>query len=63
MIDDFLLTNALAQPSFDYEGPLQPLPPGYPELEKARDLVLEASIELQQLLQGVDALLKPEVCH
>lgn len=61
-IDTYLHERELPQPSFEENGPLKALPEGSPpELEQARIDVVEASIELQQLLQGPDALLTPTV--
>ncbi|CAG8978096.1 hypothetical protein HYALB_00000768 [Hymenoscyphus albidus] len=61
-IDTYLLVNDLPQPSFQEYGPLKVLPDGSPpELEQARIDAVEASIELQQLLQGPDSLLTPTI--
>lgn len=60
-INDYLQTHNLPQPSFDVNGPVQPILAGNSELEDARLRAVEASIELQQLLQGADKLLLPEV--
>ncbi|CAG8956540.1 hypothetical protein HYFRA_00003929 [Hymenoscyphus fraxineus] len=61
-IDTYLLVNDLPQPSFQEHGPLKVLPDGSPpELEQARIEAVEASIELQQLLQGPDSLLTPTI--
>lgn len=60
-INDYLQTHNLPQPSFEINGPVQPVPSTAPELEEARLQAVEATIELQQLLQGVDKLLLPEV--
>lgn len=60
-INEYLQSHNLPQPSFDIDAPTQPVPTGNQELEEARTKAVEASIELQQLLQGVDKLLLPEV--
>ena len=60
-INDYLQTHNLPQPSFAVNGPVQPIPLDVQGLQEARTLAVEASIELQQLLQGVDKLLFPEV--
>lgn len=61
-IDTYLREKDEPQPSFEENGPLKALPDGSPpELEQARIEAIEASIELQQLLQGSDSLLTPTV--
>jgi len=60
-INKYLQINNLPQPSFDINAPIQPIPRDVPEIDEARILVEEASIELQQLIRGVDSLLLPEV--
>jgi len=49
-IDDYLTENGLLQPSFDANGPVDLQLP--PQLEQARAIVLQASQELNDLLQG-----------
>lgn len=58
-IDEYLAANSLPTPSFDEDGPVQLKLS--PELDGARSAVMNASAELQALLQGPDALLKPIV--
>lgn len=60
-VDEYLRQNVLPQPSFEIDGPVNPIPDAPEEIEKARDSAVEASIELQQLLQGTDSLLFPHV--
>ena len=58
-IDDYLSSNKLPQPSFDEDGPVKLNLSG--EVELARSAVLNATAELQALLQGPDQLLRPIV--
>ncbi|KAH6679301.1 putative O-methyltransferase [Halenospora varia] len=62
-ISTYLSATNLPHPSFSEDAPLTILPEGTsaPEIEEARIAAVEASIELQQLLQGVDALLTPDI--
>lgn len=54
-IDKFLAENSLQYPSFEADGPCElGLPP---EIETSRAAVLEASQELNDLLQGPRELL------
>jgi hypothetical protein len=54
-IDDHLTANGLPQPSFDTDGPAELQLP--PQLEQARAVVLQATQELNDLLQGPRELL------
>jgi hypothetical protein len=58
-IDDYLAANKLPPPSFDEDGPVK-LNLSI-EIERARSAVLNATAELQALLQGPDQLLRPIV--
>jgi hypothetical protein len=49
-IDDYINTQGLPQPSFDTTGPAELQLP--PQLEQARTIVLQATQELNDLLQG-----------
>ena len=60
-VDKYLQEKALPQPSFEIDGPTNPISDAPEEIEEARKCAVEASIELQQLLQGVDSLLFPHV--
>ena len=60
-IVEYLRSQNLPQPSFDLNAPIQPIPDAPPEIEEAQTLAVEASLELQQLLQGGDSLILPEV--
>ncbi|KAH8684441.1 putative O-methyltransferase [Tricladium varicosporioides] len=60
-INAYLQENNLPQPSFDAKAPLTVVPEGATDIEEARTAAVEASIELQQLLQGVDSLLTPMI--
>ncbi|KAF2176460.1 putative O-methyltransferase [Zopfia rhizophila CBS 207.26] len=59
-IDDHIRDNNLAQPSFDAMAPIEPIQHSTPEVERARTDVIEAAIELRQLLEGPVKLLLPE---
>lgn len=54
-IHDFLASTGQSTPSFDIAGPLKLDLPS--ELQRSRDLVIEASTELKELLQGPKGLL------
>ena len=61
-VNEYIQCHALPQPSFHINGPIHPVPDTSPqEIKDARTNAIEAAIELQQLLQGVDSLLLPEV--
>lgn len=60
-IDEHIRLHNHLQPSFDVHGPVEAVKDAPPEVRNARDSAIEACIELQQLLQGVDRLLLPEV--
>jgi hypothetical protein len=54
-IDDYLVEKGLPQPSFDPDGPTELQLP--PQLEQSRTVVLHATQELNDLLQGPKELL------
>jgi 3-polyprenyl-4-hydroxybenzoate decarboxylase len=54
-IDDFLISNNLPSPSFDIDGP-ETLGLSS-EMQKSRDLVIDATTELKELLQGPKEIL------
>jgi len=54
-IDDYLAKEGLPQPTFDASGPADLHLP--PQLEKARVAVIQATQELNDLLQGPRELL------
>jgi hypothetical protein len=58
-IDNYLAANSLPPPSFDESGPVNLKLSA--EIEGARSAVLNATAELQALLQGPDGLLRPIV--
>ena len=62
-VDSYLQLHSLPQPSFAVDGPTRLLPSDAdaPDIEEARTKAIEASIELQQLLQGPRSLLTPSV--
>jgi hypothetical protein len=59
-IDEYLTSNSLPFPSFDEDGPINLKLSA--EIEEARRLVLNASVELQGLLKELSELLRPVVC-
>lgn len=63
-IDDYLRSHGLPSPSFDVDHPADLGIPGEAiDIDNARKSALEASIELQDLLQGPTSLLRPVVCY
>lgn len=66
-LDSHLQNNGLPQPSFDQDGPTDAFKDGTPEVAQAKSDVLEAAIELRQLIEGPMNLLLPLVgrsaCH
>ena len=58
-VEDYLRSNNLPFPSFDVDGPVDLKLS--PEIDSARVAAIEASIELQELLQGPVEALKPMV--
>ena len=62
-VDSYLQLHSLPHPSFAVDGPTRLLPSDAdaPNIEEARTKAIEASIELQQLLQGPKSLLTPSV--
>jgi hypothetical protein len=63
VIDEHIRTKDLAQPSFEAGGPVEPVQNSTPEVNKAKKDVVEATIELRQLLEGPMKLLLPEVSY
>ena len=59
-VEHYLQSNGLHPPSFNVDGPVQ-LGIKDPKIEAARLAVIEASIELHDLLVGPVALTRPEV--
>ena len=63
-VDDYLRSHNLPSPSFDVDGPVNlGIPAEAVEIESARVAAVEASMELQDLLQGPNTLLRPNVCR
>ncbi|CAG8957850.1 hypothetical protein HYFRA_00000190 [Hymenoscyphus fraxineus] len=59
-VDEYLEKHNKPTPSFNINAPLDlGIPPEAPEIEAARKKALAASIELQDLLQGPTACLRP----
>jgi hypothetical protein len=61
VIDEHLRNNDLPQPGFQPGAPVEPIQREVPDIKRARTEVIEATIELKQLLEGPVALLLPEV--
>jgi hypothetical protein len=60
LIDTHIHENELPQPSFSKDGPSDSIGKLTPEITKAKNSVIEATIELRQLLEGPVKLLFPE---
>ncbi|PYI03401.1 putative O-methyltransferase [Aspergillus sclerotiicarbonarius CBS 121057] len=60
VLDTHLQSNNLPQPSFHPDGPTEPIQQSTPVIAKAKTDVIEAAIELRQLLEGPMKLLLPE---
>lgn len=61
-VDEYLQSHDRPSPSFDVDCPPDlGIPPDATEIEEARMEAIEASIELQELLQGPASLLRPIV--
>jgi hypothetical protein len=61
VVDRHLRDNNLLEPSFAADAPIEPIRELRPEVEKAKTAVIEATIELRQLLEGPVKALVPEV--
>lgn len=61
VIDTHLQGNNLPEPSFEPDAPTEPIRNSTPEVDNAKTAVLEAAIELRQLLEGPVKALLPEV--
>ncbi|KAK2772300.1 hypothetical protein FQN53_004663 [Emmonsiellopsis sp. PD_33] len=59
-IDEHIRGSGLAEPSFALDGPVEPIQTETAELKDAKNDVIEAAIELRQLLEGPMKLLLPE---
>jgi hypothetical protein len=60
ILDQHIHDNALAQPSFESDGPVEPFLKAAEPVRQAKNVVIEAAIELRQLLEGPVKLLLPE---
>ncbi|KAH7380633.1 putative O-methyltransferase [Pyrenochaeta sp. MPI-SDFR-AT-0127] len=60
VIDTHIQANGLPEPSFEPDAPKEPIRNATPEVDKAKIAVLEAAIELRQLLEGPVKALLPE---
>jgi hypothetical protein len=61
LLDEHIRTNDLPEPSFKANAPIEPIQRATAEVESARTAVIEAAIELRQLLEGPVKALLPEV--
>ena len=61
LINKHLQDNNHPEPSFAADGPIEPIREPTPEVEKAKNAIIEATIELRQLLEGPVKALVPEV--
>lgn len=63
ILNEHLHSNSLPTPSFSSDGPTDVFGSSHPNIQKAKSSVIEATIELRQLLEGPVKLLLPEVLH
>ena len=63
VLNEHLLLNDLPGPAFTPEAPIDAFGSSTPDVQKARNSVIEAVIELRQLLEGPVKLLLPEVLY
>ena len=61
-IDTHIQDHNQLQPSFSIAAPTKVVQDGAPEIEAARVAALEATVELQDLLQGPEGILHAPVC-
>jgi hypothetical protein len=61
LINKHLQDNNHPEPSFAADGPIEAIREPTPEVEKAKNAIIEATIELRQLLEGPVKALVPEV--
>jgi hypothetical protein len=62
ILNRYLGSNGLPEPSFSPDAPIDAFGSS-PDIQKAKSNVIEATIELRQLLEGPVKLLLPEVSH
>ena len=63
VLNEHLRSNDLPEPSFSLEAPIDAFGSSTPAVQKAKTSVIEALIELRQLLEGPVKLLLPEVLY
>jgi hypothetical protein len=63
VLNEHLRSNDLPEPSFSPEAPIDAFGSSTPDVQKAKTSVVEAVIELRQLLEGPVKLLLPEVLY
>ena len=61
VVDRHLRDKNLPEPSFAADAPIEPIRESTAEVEKAKTAIIEATIELRQLLEGPMKALVPEV--
>ena len=61
IVDNHIRENHLPHPSFEEDGPIEVLPHPTEDVKLAKQGLVEALIELQQLIQGPMELLLPQV--
>jgi hypothetical protein len=62
VLTHYLRSHDLPEPSFASDAPIDAFGSS-PDIQKAKSSVVEATIELRQLLEGPVKLLLPEVSH
>lgn len=60
-LDEYLTSSDLPQPTFQVGTPIDAFHQASPDVANAKTKVIEAAIELRQLLEGPVKLLLPEV--
>lgn len=63
VLNEHFRSNNLPEPSFSPENSLDAFETSTPDIQKAKTSVVEAAIELRQLLEGPVKLLLPEVVY
>lgn len=63
VLNEHLHLNGLSTPSFSPDAPPDTFGSSHPRIQEAKSSVIEATIELRQLLEGPVKLLLPEVLY
>jgi hypothetical protein len=61
VLDEYIRNNSLSEPAFSADAPTAVFGSAPPDVQKAKSSVIQATIELRQLLEGPVKLLLPEV--